>query len=60
LQDGDFAAFGERFNDLESLLEEEIEVPTAPASAPADTSAPVDTSAVPPASQTPPPPSPEQ
>lgn len=60
LQDGDFAAFGERFNDLESLLEEEIEVPTAPASAPTDTSAPVDTSAVPPASQTPPPPSPEQ
>ncbi len=56
LQDGDFAAFGERFNELESLLEEEIEVPTAPASAPA----PADTSAVAPVSQTPPAPSSEQ
>jgi uncharacterized membrane protein (UPF0182 family) len=56
LQDGDFAAFGERFNELESLLEEEIEVPTAPARAPV----PSDTSAVSPVSQTSPPPNSEQ
>ena len=48
LQNGDFAKFGERFDELESLLQEEIEVPTAPASAPA----PADTSAVSPVSQT--------
>ena len=56
LQNGDFAEFGERFNELESLLQEEIEVPTSPASAPV----PSDTSAVPPASQSASPPTPEQ
>ena len=34
LQNGDFARFGERFDALEELLEDEIEVPAAPATAP--------------------------